>query len=100
MDLSPLSGMRQQQRESQYQADMTPKNAERPCRNEALLDPAQQGTRDTWYATHVTTLGSLFPFNDNLTTLMFIVASDLNEAQRETHKFTFSPVIDYYCLHS
>ena len=30
-------------------------------------------------ATH----GGLFPFSDNLTTLMFIVASDLNEAQRE-----------------
>ena len=25
----------------------------------------------------------LFPFNDNLTTLMFIVSSDLSEAQRE-----------------
>ena len=28
---------------------------------------------------------SPFPFNDNLTTLMLIVASDLNEVQRETH---------------
>ena len=31
----------------------------------------------------VTTHGRLFPFSDNLTTLMFIVASDLSEAQRE-----------------
>ena len=31
----------------------------------------------------VTTHGKLFPFSDNLTTLLFIVASDLSEAQRE-----------------
>ena len=31
----------------------------------------------------VTTHDRLFPFSDNLTTLMFIVASDLSEAQRE-----------------
>ena len=31
----------------------------------------------------VTTHGKLFPFSDNLTTLMFIVASGLSEAQRE-----------------
>ena len=34
---------------------------------------------------------SLFSFNDNLTTLMFIVASDLMLRERETHKF---PVMD------
>ena len=33
----------------------------------------------------------LFPFSDNLTTLMFIVASDLSEAQRETYQFPSSP---------
>ena len=43
----------------------------------------EQATRGNWNATHGTTHGSLFPFNDNLTTFMFIVASDLNEAQRE-----------------
>ena len=53
MDLSPLCAMRQLQRESQYQADMTQLNAERRSRNEARLDPTQQGTRDTWYATQV-----------------------------------------------
>ena len=52
-------------------------------RNQAALDPSQQATRDNWYATHVATHGSLFPFSDNLTTLIFIVASDLDEAQRE-----------------
>ena len=69
--------MTEQQRENQYQTDMTQLNNERRNRNEAA------GTRDNWYATHVTTHGSLFPFIDNVATLMFIVASDLDEAQRE-----------------
>ena len=42
-----------------------------------------QRTRDNWYVTHVASHGSLFPFSDNLATLMFIVGSDLNEVQRE-----------------
>ena len=83
MDLLPLSAMTQEQRESQYPADMTQLNAERRCRNEDALDPSQQVTRDKWYASNVTTHGSQFPFNDNLTTLMLIVASDLNDAHRE-----------------
>ena len=33
---------------------------------------------------------SLFSFSDNLTTLVFIVASDLSEAQRETHTSSIS----------
>ena len=53
--------------------------------------------RDNWInmlpmtatSEEVTTHGTHFPFSDNLTTLMFIVASDLSEAQREraTHEF-------------
>ena len=96
----PLSAMRnEERRESQYQADMTQLNAERQSRKEAALDPNQQGTKDKGYATHVTTHERLFEFNDNLTTLMFVVASDLSEAQRETHKFPFSPVNECHCSH-
>ena len=83
MDLLPLSAMNQQQRESLYQAGMTHLNAERRSSNEARWDPTQQGTRDTWHATQVTAHERLFPFNDNWTSLMFIVASDPREAQRE-----------------
>ena len=43
MDLLPLSAMTQEKRESHYQADMTQFNAERRNRNEAVLDPCQQG---------------------------------------------------------
>ena len=75
--------MTEQQKESQYQADMTQLNNERRSRSEAALDPSQQRTIDNWYATHVATHGSLFPFNDNLTTVMFIVAGDPDEAQSE-----------------
>ena len=83
MALLPLSAMTEQQRESQYQADMTQSNAERQRRNEAALDPSQQGTRDKWYGTQVTAHERLFPFNDNSTTVMFTVAGDPREAQRE-----------------
>ena len=83
MYMLPVSSMTEQQRESQYQADIARLNGEWQGRNQAALDPNQQATRDNWYATHVATHGSLFPFSDNLTTLMFIVGSDLNEARRE-----------------
>ena len=76
-------------------------NAERRSGNEARLDPTQQGTRDTWSATQVSAHERFFPFNDNWTTLMFIVASDPSEAQREgLTSSLFSPVSGYYCLHS
>ena len=80
----PLSSMTEQQRENQYQTNMTQLNNERLNRNQTA------GTRDNWYATHVATHGSLFPFIDNVTTLMFIVASDLDEAQRERLTSTLS----------
>ena len=38
----------------------------------------------------VTTHGRIYPFSDNLTMLLFIVASDLSEAQRERLKSSFS----------
>ena len=83
MDMSPLSSMTEQQRENQYQADMTQFDNERRNRNETA------GTRDNWSATHVATHGSLFPFSDNLTTLIFIVASDVNEAKEKDLEVLF-----------
>ena len=41
----------------------------------------------------------LFPYSDNLITLMFIVASDLTEAQRETYKFPFSWKNECHCFY-
>ena len=40
-------------------------------------------TRDHWHAIQLTNHERLFPFSDNLTTLMVIVASERSEAQRE-----------------
>ena len=57
--------------------------SERQGRSEAALDPNQPRTRDNWYATHLAAHERLFPFGDNLATLMFLVGSDVNEAQRE-----------------
>ena len=95
MDMSPLSATSQERRESQCVAGMTHLNAEisnrklwRPC-----TLPNEQATRDNWNATHVSTHGSLFPSNDNLTTVMFIGAGDPREAQRERLTSSlFSPV--------
>ena len=52
-------------------------------KNAAALDPNSQETRDHWYATQVANHERLFQFSDIITALMFIVASDLGEAQRE-----------------
>ena len=83
MDLFPLIAITEQQRESQYQADMTQFNNERRGRSAAAVDPSQQATRDQWHATQGTNHERPFPFSDNLTTLMCIAVSDLSEAQRE-----------------
>ena len=42
---------------------------------------------------------SLVPLSNNLATLMFVVASDPSEAQRETHKFPSSSGNECPCLH-
>ena len=65
--------------------------------------------RDAWMdllrasstSEQVTAHERLFPFSNNLTTLMFTVASDLSEAQREreTHKFPFFAGSDCHYLH-
>ena len=64
------------------------KMAEKLTRGETSLDPNTRKPRRG--GIQVNSHESLFPFTDNLITLMFIVASDLTEAQRETYKFPFS----------
>ena len=83
MDLAPLSSMSEEQRQSQYLADVNLENQERTIRNVDVLDPSAQETRNRWNVNQLNLHEQLFPFSDNLTTLMFIVASDLSEAQRE-----------------
>ena len=50
---------------------------------ETALDPNTPENRERWNTAQVNNHESLFSFGDNLTTLMFIVATDLSEAQRE-----------------
>ena len=53
----------------------------RITRGETALDPNTPENRERWNTSHVNNHESLFPFSDNLITLMFVVASDLSEAQ-------------------
>ena len=80
--------MSEERRQNQYHADVTQENVERQRRSADVLDPNAPETRDKWYATQVSNHGKLFPFSGSFTTLMFVVASDLSEAQRE--RFTSS----------
>ena len=83
MDLAPLSSMSEEQRQSQYLADVNLDNQERTIRNVDDLEPSTQETRNRWNVNQVNIHEQIFPFSDNLTTLMFIVASDLSQAQRK-----------------
>ena len=83
MDMLPMSAMSETRRQNQCLDDVNRENGERRRRNEEILDTDAPETRDRWNATQVTTHERLFPFSDNLTTLMFPVASDLIEAQTE-----------------
>ena len=70
-------------RRNQYLADVAQENEDRRSRNAEVLNSDTQETQDNRHATQLSNHESLFPFSDNLTTLMFIVVNDLSEAQRE-----------------
>ena len=83
MEMLPIIAMSQEQRETEHRADVARENIERLRRGEEALGYDDQETRDQRHATQVTNHERLFSFSDNLTTLMFTVASDLSEARRE-----------------
>ena len=83
MDVLPQNSMNETTRQNQYLADVTRQHDERRSRSQELLSPDLPVTREEWNAAQVAAHERHFPFTDDLTTLMFIVASDLNEAQRE-----------------
>ena len=89
MDNLPMSPMTEVQRQSLYLADVAEENAEILTRSETALDPNTQANRERWNSAQVNNHESLFPFSDNLAISMFIVASDLTEAQGEAYKFLF-----------
>ena len=90
MDNLPMSSMSEEQRQGQYLADVAQENAERKTRGETASDPNTPGNRERWNTAQVNDHESLFPFSDHLITLMFIVATGVSEAQRETYKSPFS----------
>ena len=83
LDMLRMSALSEEQRTKQYLADVAQESAERLTRSETALDPNAPATRERWNAAQVSNHESHFSFSDNLTTLMFAVASDLSEAQRE-----------------
>ena len=83
MDVLPLNSMSETTRQSQYLAAVTRQSDERKSRSQELLNPHAPGTREEWNAAQVAIHKRRFPFSDNLTTLMFIVANALSEAHRE-----------------
>ena len=99
MDNLPMSALSEEQTRSQYLADVAQEHAERELWGETVLDPNTPENRERWNTAQVNTHESLFPFSDNLITLLFIVASDLTEAQRETDKFPFSWGNEYHCFY-
>ena len=79
-----MSAPSEEQRRIQYLADVAQENAEILPRGETVLDPNTRENRERWDTAQMTNHQGLFSFSDNLITLMFVVASDLTEAQRET----------------
>ena len=75
--------MKPQEKLSQYRTDVARDNGEIQSRGQDLLNPDSKENSEEWNAAHVAAHERRFPFSDNLTTLMFIVGSDLSEAQRE-----------------
>ena len=76
-----MSSINEARRQPLYQVDVESENEDKGSRNHELLDSEAAEKRTWWIATEVTAHEALFPFSDNLTTLMFFVAHDLNEAQ-------------------
>ena len=83
MDMLPMSTLSEEERQNLYLANVFQENAERQTRNVELSNPNSRATRERWNAIQVSDHEKLFPFSDNLTTLMFIVASDPSETQRK-----------------
>ena len=69
--------------EIQYLADVAQENAERLTRSETAFDPNTPENRERCNTAQMNNHERLFAFSDNLITLMFDVACDLTDAQRE-----------------
>ena len=87
----PTNTVSEIRRQNQTHADVARENEERRCRSPELLNPDLPETGEEWNATQVAAHERLFPSSDNLTTLMFTVACDLSEAQRERLTSSLSP---------
>ena len=92
MDVLPMSVLSEEQRQNQYLA-VAQENAERLTRGETALDPNTPENPERWNIAQVKNHERLLSLSDNLTTLMFIVASDPSEAQRERERDSQVPFL-------
>ena len=83
MDMLPMTNMNDARRQGQCQADGAREHEGRQRRNEDILNLDLPETREGWNATQMANHEELFPISDNLSTLMFTVASDLSEPPYE-----------------
>ena len=79
----PSNKMSETRRQNQFHADVARGSEERRSRSQEVLNLDSPETREEWNATQVAAHRRQFPFSDNFAKLMFIVASDLSEAQTE-----------------
>ena len=70
MDKLQMSRMSEEQRQGQYLADVAQENAEKLTRGETASEPNTPENRERWNTAQVNNHESLFPFSDNLITLM------------------------------
>ena len=71
MDKLQMSSMSEEQRQGQCLADVAQENAEKLTRSETASDPNTPENRERWNTAQVNHHESLFPFSDNLMTLMY-----------------------------
>ena len=103
MDMLPRSALTEEEIQHQYLADVAQETTERLARGVTALEPNTPENPERWNIAQVKNHESPFSFSDNLTTLMFIVASDLREVQRERERDSqvlFSTENGYPCLYS
>ena len=74
MDNMPMSALSEEQRRSQYLADVAQENAEILTRCEPVLDPSTRENRERWNNAQMNNHEGHYPFSGDLITLMFILS--------------------------
>ena len=93
-----MSALSEEQRRSQYLADVSQENTKEQQEVRRLWIRTHHKTENRWNTAQVSDHEGLLPYSYDSITWMFIVASDLTEAQRETCNSAFSHGIAYHYM--